>query len=152
METLKIDKKNALKLYPKANEEFKTMLEDTFGKNFFSGKITDRVKTFEDACDIASEDPNDEKFKSGTPDEIAYKKLKVIARALNEGWTPDWSNSSEYKYYPWLEYNSGFGFSRYGYVRSTTATSVGSRLCFKSSELAKYAGTQFQSIYNDFFN
>lgn len=43
MKTLQIDEANARKLYPKATEAFKTMLEDSFGKDFFSQKITDRI-------------------------------------------------------------------------------------------------------------
>ena len=35
--------------------------------------------------------------------------------------------------------------SRYSY------STVGSRLCFKSKDLATYAGTQFLDIYKDFF-
>ena len=30
-------------------------------------------------------------------------------------------------------------------------SAVGSRLCFKSKDLATYAGTQFLDIYKDFF-
>ena len=150
MKTLQIDEKNARKLYPSASAEFKATLEDTFGKEFFSQKITDRVKTFDDACEVLG--INRLTFSdSDTPDEIAYKKIKIIVKALNEGWAPNWDNSSEYKYYPWFDMTKN-GFSGVFSDRWFACTTVGSRLCFKNAELAKYAGTQFNSIYKDFFH
>lgn len=153
MQTLQIDQKNAKKLYPNASPEFKQMLTDTFGEKFFSEKITDRVKTFEAACEITGEDPDDDKFSDGTPDEIAYKKLKVIAKALNEGKVLSYADSNQKKWYPWFEYSgSGFRFYDTYCVCTYTLTSGGSRLCFHSDELAKYAGTQFIELYNQFLN
>lgn len=156
MKTLQIDEKNAKKLYPTASAEFKATLEDTFGKEFFSHKITDRVKSFEDACVILG--INSRTVLPELPTTYlnndlrsiqAYAKLTVIIRALNEGWTPDWDNSDEPKYYCWFEKKkSGFVLNLVLY--HCTVTPVGSRLCFKSRELAQYAGEQFQSIYNDF--
>lgn len=156
MTTLQIDNVKARKLYAKASDEFKSMLEDSFGKEFFSQKITDRIKTFEDACEVAQPSENVSillNYNGVDKDMIgalAFAKLTIIARALNEGWTPDWSNSNQYKWYPYFEYKAGFGFSYTRYDFWLTSTDVGSRLCFKNEELAKYAGTQFQSIYNDF--
>lgn len=156
MKTLQIDKTNAKKLFSKASPEFKQMLIDTFGKEYFSDNIMDRIKTFEDACaeiGISNDSCMPIYDEEESKDEIAYKKLKVIIRALNEGWEPDWTNKNEYKWYPWFIYkSSGFCFSGSdaGYVYANA--DVGSRLCFKSEELANYAGKQFESIYNDFLN
>ncbi len=117
--------------------------------------ITKRVKTYVDACAVLGIEPiNEEVFtKLGfTKDEIAYRKLKTIAEALNEGWRPDWTNSNEYKYWPWFVYNpnsAGFACATTYNAATYTTTRVGSRLCFKTRELAAYAGTQFIDIYND---
>ena len=35
--------------------------------------------------------------------EIAYKKLEIIAKALNFGWCPNWADFDECKYYPWFD-------------------------------------------------
>lgn len=150
MQTLQIDETKAKSLYKTASAEFKTMLEDSFGgKQFFSEKITDRVKTFEDACNVTGDYPKSDRFTEGTTDEIAYKKLKVIIAALNEGWTPDWNNSNEVKYYPWFEMRSGFRLTYvFDYYR---ASNVGSRLCFRTRDLANYAVSQFPDLYKDFF-
>lgn len=152
MQTLQIDKKNALKLFPTAPPEFKQMLLDTFGEKFFQQKITDRVKTFDDACDVLGIIPTAVYQEDDTKDEIAYKQLKVIVQALNEGWKPNWADTNQRKWYPYFQYKSGFGFSLTYYGRWHAVTVVGSRLCFKSSDLAEYAGKQFESIYNDFLN
>jgi hypothetical protein len=120
--------------------------------------ITKRVKTYEDACAVIGVEPDNEEVltKLGfSKDEIAYRKLKVIVEALNEGWRPNWNNSNEYKYYPWFTYggaSAGFAFANAYNAASHTGASadVGSRLCFKTRELATYAGQKFGDIYNDF--
>lgn len=118
--------------------------------------ITKRVKTYADACAVLGIEPKNEAVlaKLGfTKDEIAYRKLKTIAEALNEGWQPDWANSNEYKYWPWFVYNTasaGFSCANTYYATSNTNAHLGSRLCYKTSELAAYAGNQFEDIYNDF--
>lgn len=122
-----------------------------------SQKITDRVKTFEDACQIASVSDNVRSLLNyNGPDEDmkasqAHAKIVIIARALNEGWKPDWSNTNQVKYYPWFKYSPGSGFSYGDYGSDWTDSYVGSRLCFKSRELAKYAGKQFEQLYKDYF-
>ena len=118
--------------------------------------IKDRIKTFDDVIRELGDDPED--FKNAIsimdePDEIAYVKLKLIVKALNEGWTPDWENGKWDKYFPWFTMGSpsGVGFSCHGYDDWLSHSTVGSRLCFKSRELAEYAGKQFTEIYKDFF-
>jgi hypothetical protein len=134
MQTLQIDKSKARKLYKNAAPEFKELLHETFGEKFFNEKITDRVKTFEDAYEIVGIRPQDITCTNDTKDELAYKKLKIIAQALNEGWTPDWSNSNERKWFPWFEYKSGFGFSRahYDYWRTVRMSALAFALNPKS--------------------
>lgn len=123
-----------------------------------AGNITDQVKTFEDACEILGIDGDVitgsiSDALAGDADSIAaYAKLIIIARALNEGWKPDWSNNSQYKYVPWFKHKSGFGLSFGGYGGWRTFTAVGSRLCFKTKELAEYAATQFADLYNDYLS
>lgn len=158
MKKLEIIEANALTAYNGADEKGKKLLTDLFGKAVFNQKITDRVKSFEDALAIVGAVPNVQillDYNGQDRDMIsaqAFAKLNIIARALNEGWTPDWSNSNEYKYYPWMEYSVGSGFSFYAYDFDHTNAHIGSRLCFKSRELAEYAGKQFKDIYNDFLS
>jgi hypothetical protein len=119
------------------------------------GGIMDRIKTFEDACKETGIYPT-ELTVSGegiTDDQMrciaAFHKLTIIAKALNGDWVPDWNNSSEYKYHPYFDMKNGFVF--YFCVFSLQHSTVGSRLCFKSDELATYAGKQFLDLYKDLF-
>lgn len=161
MKALQIDEQSALRLYPTASVEFKKMLEENFGKEFFERKITDTIKTYKDACLLLNLQPRTIEFYSAqTSDpnsdaravgEFAFHQLSVIAEALNEGWVADWSDSSQRKYFPWFEYKkqqSGFGFSHSGFDFAGSAACVGSRLSFRTSELAEYAGKTFIEIYN----
>ncbi|MBX7204175.1 MAG: hypothetical protein K1X81_02010 [Bacteroidia bacterium] len=156
MQTLEITKANALAAYQAANEVGKKLLSDLFGEKTFSEKITDMVKTFEDACAIRGVNPNDV-LPYASPVNKEQKAINAIAKisfirsVLNEGWQPDWTNNSEYKYYPFFDMTAGSGLSYFDYDHSLSYSDVGSRLCFKSAELARYAGSQFADIYADFF-
>lgn len=158
METLQIEKANAVKAYNSATKLQKQLMENIFGPEIFktkkTGKITDRVKTFEDACQEAGVDLAGFNLSCAglEKDEVAYRKLKIIRNVLNEGWTPDWGNSSEYKYFPWFTMSdkNGVAFSNSDCAHWYSYSDAGSRLCFKSSALAIYAGEQFLDIYKDF--
>ena len=115
-------------------------------------EVTERIKTFDDVLQDNGIDFGhfDYDCNELADDEIAYRKLKLIAKSLNEGWTPDWSNSNEYKYFPWFEMRGSSGFRFDGYDYWNSGSYVGSRLAFKTSKLAEYAGKQFQSIYEQF--
>lgn len=145
MKTIELNFKQAKELYPVSPKWFRHIFKANFPSD-----VTDRIKTFEDACLELDVDPGANTFSIGTLDEVAYKKLKVVAQALNEGWKPNWKDSNERKWCPYFSLSSGFGFSDsvYGYI--CTVTGVGSRLCFKNEALARYAGTQFLELYKDF--
>jgi hypothetical protein len=154
MKTLQITEKNARRLYATASAEFRTTLEDTFGKEFFFGKITDRIKTYEDACEELGEQPINEKMlrlAGFTEDEINYRKIKTITKALNEGCPPDYTNDEQPKWFPWFKVSSsGFVFDHTYYRCSCACAGGGSRLCLKNSDLAEYAGKQFTELYRNF--
>jgi len=80
------------------------------------------IKSYEDACKKLQLDPNALPDVSMLPEEfrkavINSYKLFIIYKAINNGWTPNWNDSSEWKYYPWFwveasaALSSGFGFS-----------------------------------------
>lgn len=67
--------------------------------------VTERVKTFEDACKelgIDAEAIQQQWQDAGITmvDEVAYQKLRIITAALNEGWEPEFKDG-EYRYYPY---------------------------------------------------
>lgn len=106
---------------------------------------------------------------------FAYTRIAIIAEALNEGWRPEYTEN-EYRYYPWFglytqeeydemddddkeccrfvgrsySYASAFGGLVYAYAGFGSAYSyavIGSRLAFKSRDLAIYCGKQFIDIW-----
>ena len=116
--------------------------------------IMEMVKSFEDACKLLNIDPGQcpvencpEKDKLSL---MAYYKLVIIIRALNEGWEPNWKNWDERKWYNYFWTESASGFVRSITDYSFTFTSIGARLCFKSRELAEYARKQFEQLYLEF--
>ena len=144
-----IDQATAKRLYPNAGQEVRAVFEATFGKGTFSQKITDRVKTFQDACEIVGINPDAVEVFEGE-DEKAYFKLKTIIRALNEGWKPNYYDDNQPKWYPWF-YMNRTGFRLGGCYCGRAVTIVGARLVFKSEELARYSTTQFLDIYKAFY-
>lgn len=144
--------------------------------------VRKRIKTFEDACHeigIDAEAWNRDKISLGLePDVLAFLKLRIIVKALNEGWEPRFTED-ECRYYPWFilytgeEYNKldeeeksrvvyrgnsyanpsgGVSMSYANAVNDSSSTYayIGVRLAFKTSELAAYCGRQFLDIWADF--
>lgn len=113
------------------------------------------IKTFEDASKKQGIEPqlpeimavHTEAIKSM----IAYYKLVIIFLAINNGWTPVWSNSNQYKYFPYFwVLSSGFGFGGSGYVYVRSHSGAGSRLCTDTREKALYIAEQFKDIYQEY--
>ena len=150
--------------------------------------ITERVKTFEDACAVLGENPlyvqmfqdiytkSEKAGANVNSDVVAYLKLRIITAALNEGWEPQFT-SDEWRWYPWFRLltksdieelseeercrvvgpalssayaNGGLVYAYAYHVSTYSYAHYGSRLAFKSEELAYYAGTQFAEIYANF--
>jgi hypothetical protein len=122
--------------------------------------ITEKVKTFEDACKVLCLDPENLPVVENLPEKdgrsiIAYYKLTIITRALNEGWEPNFSGWGEWKYWNWFytEHNgacAGFVCEHSAAAASYTYAYFGSRLCFKTRELATYAREQFRDLYFEY--
>ena len=114
MRTLQIKQDSLLVAFRNAGKEGKQVLSDLFGKQVaLYDNITDRVKSFEDACQVLGISTNVPEVK-GLPRKhqkaiIANYKLIIIAEALNEGWKPNWQDSDEYKYYPWFDMSNPAG-------------------------------------------
>lgn len=187
-ETLNINKENVLNAYGSATDEQKAMLEIIFGKDTFKSKdITERIKTFEDACkELGSDHPlvlayqntnlRDAEVANDNKDIIAYMKLRIIVAALNEGWEPQFI-PGEYRWSPYFVLytkdeidemdektragvvfrssyfayaGGGVSFAGSNADSANVGANIGSRLAFKTDDLAEYAGKQFIEIYADF--
>lgn len=152
--------------------------------------VTERIKTFEDACAALGEDhlyvqmfqdiytKSEKAGANVNSDVVAYLKLRIITAALNEGWEPQFTQDED-RWFPWhilwteeelsskdeewkryrclttMQHHRG-EYAGLAYAGSSDAPSgatacVGSRLCFKSDTLAKYAGKQFIDLWMDFY-
>ena len=121
-----------------------------FGRRHFTD-----FKTFDDVCRAngTTEDEFNERFGDiGLSNyTINYEKIKLIVRAINQGWVPDWNNIQQRKSFPWFDVSSsGFGFSYSHSFYEYTYALVGSRLYFESEEKCEYAAKQFIEIYKQF--
>ncbi len=127
--------------------------------------ITNRVKSYADACKVLGIEPMNEqnmKAQGFRPDEVARRKLETITEALNEGWKPNWADTDEYKYFPWFYIEvsrgqtedgdtngagAGLSYSATYDAATRTYANFGSRLCFHDRETARYAGRTFTDLY-----
>jgi len=153
MKQLQLGDQKFRSLYKEVSTEFKNILENAFGKDFFSTKITDRINSYEDACAELGEIPLDEKTLKEhgfTEVEITRRKIETITRAYNEGWEADFCNPDQKKWRVWIKGLSSGGFVFYDttcYGYSSAGAGNGSRLWFKSEECAKDAWDKFSDYY-----
>jgi hypothetical protein len=77
---------------------------------------------------------------------LAFTQLKQIERLFNQDWIRDWSNESQYKYYPYFTVNSSGGLVFFGsyYSLSSSDGEVG---FFKDQKTSDYIGRTFINIY-----
>jgi hypothetical protein len=152
---LKLTPAAADEAFAKADTNGKALLISLYPTHQFLKEITDRIQNFDDVLAVNGIDKTifESNLTGLSSDEIAYRQVKEIAKAYNQGWVPNWDDSSEYKYVPWFDMrtSSGSGFACSGYGIWHTGAGVGSRLCFQKSAHAKDAGTKFTEIYKEFF-
>lgn len=174
-----VSKENYEKALNVADEKTKEVLITLFGDKVVP-TLDDyqTIRTYEDAC-IALGETMHVDFEDDEPDEVAYKKLKTISRALwgNEGFVPRPNpRGDETYYYPWFALytqdeiddmdeddrgarlgghahtgaSAGFGYLTTAYRSSYSHASLGFRLCQETGEKAEYFGKQFIKLWADY--
>lgn len=107
---MEVKKENVLAAYETARkagaDSTMKVLEALFGKDTFKPKdITERIKTFEDACrELGNDHPLVCQYNAIDDVDVnlnAYLKLRIICAALNEGWEPQFTED-EWRYYSWF--------------------------------------------------
>ncbi len=152
--------------------------------------IMEMVKTFEDACQILGEYHSLVAHYKEIADRLegydgkelldlyAFLKLRIIAAALNEGWTPKFDRE-EIRWYPHFYILTkegydrldedekkecrvvgravsdagvgvGFFFSAASFAWSASGKDYGYRLSFRTDELAEYCGKQFIDLWIEY--
>lgn len=164
-------------LYKRSNSVEQSLLERMFGRGLFKPDevLMERIKTFDDAYEELGNHPYVIEFnelttttRNETASNIAFTKLKIIARALNGQCNLEVPNHT--RWYPrfvvkeantvnentinkdivWIKRNGAY-FMFYDITSSNSVVSESSNIytCFRTKELAKYAGEQFIDIYAD---
>lgn len=115
---MEIDVKNIKAAYRTATESERTLLFTLFpdlhlGEEEKGNRpVTERIKTFEDACrELGNDHPmvlayqntnlRDSEVIEENRDIIVYMKLRIITAALNEGWQPQFTQD-EWRWCPWF--------------------------------------------------
>lgn len=164
------------------------LIDETNDAKIDDRPVTERIKTFEDAYNALGEvNPLCKHYDNMRylyledelpgKDILAYLKLRIIAAALNEGWTPQMAKE-ERRYYPyfylytqqeiderseddkkelWLfggnsnsGSNGGLAAAGSGDVWSSLYSGISARLAVKKYDLALYFGKQFIEIWSDY--
>lgn len=146
-------------------------LDDAIAK---LGEDNALVKQYRAAMNKAEVDEYDD-----AKDVVAFLELRIITAALNDGWQPTFAED-EYRFYPWFylyteeKYanldeedkerccrvvgrsghrsgaHGGLVYVTASFASSSSVASSGSRIAFKTRELALYAGKQFIQQWCDF--
>ena len=117
---MEIKQENIIAAYNTADDNGKRIIAALFGEKAVQAAktsdirpVTERVKTFEDACNELGElnslvvaykkwiETSASLNKSFCEDIEAYLKLRIICAALNEGWQPKFTED-ELRWYPWF--------------------------------------------------
>ena len=111
---MEIKQENIIAAYNTADDNGKNLLRTMFpnleferDKQAEKRPITERIKTFEDACKELGEEHlfvkqyNSNEMADVDTDLDAYLKLRIITAALNDGWKPEFTED-EWRYYPWF--------------------------------------------------
>lgn len=135
------------------------ILTKFLGKRYFDHRtIYERVRTFEDACEelgIDHELVREYMLLSSigvSKNILAMAKLKIITKALNEGW-PDNADEVEWrdwKYFPNLRVRRD-GRMLLSHVSPKSACYFGAPFYYKTDVLAKYSVNTFTDIWTDLY-
>lgn len=116
---MEIKIENAKAAFKTADESVKKVLlallpelNDEEAQKAANRPVTERIKTFEDACrELGSDHPmvlayqntnlRAPEVENENRDIIAYMKLRIVCAALNEEWEPRFTEDEE-RWYPWF--------------------------------------------------
>lgn len=157
-ETISIKKSNAALAHKKAGPKMRAILEVLFGKEIVSQKKIEDMD-LEDILEVAKPSAEVLAIIRYTGDDETMQGLSALAaieqitKVYNEGKAIDWTDSSQYKYFVWVEMAtaSGAGFSSSSYDDWITFSYCGSRLAFLSKDRCLLAKDKFGYLYAKLF-
>ena len=145
--------------YRWANAFGQIILTKFLSKRYFDHRtVYERIRTFDDACQelgIDHELVREYMLLSSmgvSKNILAMAKLKIITKALNEGW-PDNADKIEWrgwKYFPNLRVRRD-GRMLLSHVSPKSACYFGSPFYYRTEALAKYSVNTFSDIWTDIY-
>ena len=151
---LELDEQTARRLYPTAAPEFKELLEQNFGKEFFSQKITDRIKDYNDILTIGNYNESKDVINIDNFDAEEHilvkdfiKKVRC-AKVYRDG--KDVPKRGDRRYYAYYDVSSGFVFYITSCVGTGASATSASRLCFLDDERTRDYVKKFKYIDESF--
>lgn len=129
--------------------------KSTFERIVFK-KVRREINSVADAIDVLGEKDSTVKQLRllQSLEGVSYKlisemEFEIVAKAFNKGWTPNWQDSNEYKYFIWWNLKDNCFHSVNYYCLYAYASS---RLCFKNrmdaEKASKILENQLKSYYN----
>lgn len=152
MSKIQLEEDTIRSIYKTTNIENKKMLEKELTKKFFEN-IIDKIKDFDDILELSGYESEEEFLPYKKPknkQELRLNniaRLQLIAEVYNEGWIEDWSNTQQYKYYPYFTKASGSWVV--GGCDCGGSDSAGSLVYFKDKEKSLDAANKFIKIYSE---
>lgn len=127
----------------------------TFEKIVFK-KVVGEINSIQDAIEVLGESNSTVKqlrllqSLEGVSDKlISEMEIEAVAKALNDGWKPNWKGANEYKYYIWWNMENNCFAVVDSFFRNANASS---RLCFKSRALAEKASKILEKQFMNYYN
>lgn len=143
-----------LKGWNEADTSQKKLIEKYFTINT-PKKLMDKIKNFQSILDLSGKELEEvvpwkgSKLTKGQKSQNALAKLLLIAEVYNEGWEPNWKNTSEYKWVPYKSVSGGdFSVGSYcwGYLLRSPSGAH-----FKTKEMSEDILVKFRDILDDYW-
>ena len=167
---IEIQKSNLVAAYNVAAGNVKEVLVTMFGKDAVMPDKPDysdyhNIQTMDDV--FAATGCNKEEFEkklADLPEDVqAFMLLRLIRKALNPTWIPNWADTDEWKYFPYfsIEVPAGVGGAHHGShlgvsclysdtVASSSAAGFGGALASENREIAIWFGEHFAEIWRGY--
>jgi hypothetical protein len=138
--------------YSEANDKQKKLIKKYFKLENLD--VLSKIKDFKDILKLSNKTLKDilPYQKPTTENQVkinALAKIQLIEEIVNEGWTPNWSNSNEYKYYIWFEFKKSVGWVVYGSY-DFCSDCYGGVSFYKNKKVSDFVSKTFLKEYKEF--
>lgn len=157
IKTIKISEEKARQMYKTASKDIKELLEANFESSILNPNIMDIIKIEEDVYKYSGKKKEDV-LPYKNPKTKQEKSLNALAfiyllcEILNEGWITDFSDSNQYKYYPYFEFKNKKWLFYCSFDLGSFSDGISALAFLKTEELSNYVGNQFLLKYQEYLS